>query len=105
MATLTAAAVSPRLADAAANRMLAAVSPDGLETLLAQALVLEVEPGDLLYEPQQTAPWVFFPLSCVVSIMTVLKDGSAVETVTIGREGMVERSRPSATTTTRTGAP
>ena len=69
MATLTAAAVSPRLADAAANRMLAAVSPDGLETLLAQALVLEVEPGDLLYEPQQTAPWVFFPLSCVVSIM------------------------------------
>ncbi len=89
MATLTPAAVAPRQADAAANRMLAALPPAGLGTLLGQALLLAVEPGDVLYEPRQQAPWVFFPLTCVVSVMTVLKDGSAVETVTIGREGMV----------------
>lgn len=89
MATLTAAVVVPHLTNAAANRMLAALSPEGQERLLAQALMLEVRPGDVLYEPQEPALWVFFPLSCVVSIMTVLADGSAVETATIGREGMV----------------
>ncbi len=89
MATLTAAPAAPRLAGADANRMLAALTPEGQERLLAQALLLEVDPGDVLYDAGQPAPWVFFPVSCVVSIMTVLSDGSAVETATIGREGMV----------------
>ena len=89
MATLTAAVVAPRSADAAANRMLAALSSDAQVRILSQALMLEAAPGDVLYEPGHPSPWVFFPLSCVVSIMTVLRDGSAVETATIGREGMV----------------
>ncbi len=89
MATSIAAAVAPHVAGADANRMLAALSPEGRECLLAQALALEVAPGDVLYDAGGPASWVFFPLSCVVSIMTVLADGSAVETVTIGREGMV----------------
>jgi CRP-like cAMP-binding protein len=89
MATLTAAAAAPQFADAAANRMLAALSPDGQERLLAQSLMVETSPGDVLYEPGQPFAWVFFPLSCVVSVMTVLRDGSAVETATIGREGIV----------------
>ena len=89
MATTTVAASTPQLAGADANRMLAALSPEGREQLLAQALTLDVAAGDVLYEPGLTTPWVFFPLFCVVSIMTVLDDGSAVETATIGREGMV----------------
>ncbi|MEX1265267.1 MAG: cyclic nucleotide-binding domain-containing protein [Actinomycetota bacterium] len=89
MATTTIAAVAPQLAGADANRMVASLSPEGQDHLLAQALVVEVAPGDVLYEPGRQAPWVFFPLSCVVSIVTVLDDGSAVETATIGREGMV----------------
>ena len=89
MASLTAAHVAPRLAGADANRMLASLSPEGQDQLLAQALRLEVTPGDVLYDAGRPAPWVFFPVSCVVSIMTVLSDGSAVETATIGREGMV----------------
>lgn len=85
----TVAAVAPQLAGAEANRMLAALSPDGQDHLFAQALTLEVSPGDVLYEPGRASPWVFFPLTCVVSIVTVLGDGSAIETATIGREGMV----------------
>ncbi len=74
---------------ASANRMLASLSPDGQERLLRDALMVLVAPGDILYDPAETIPWVFFPLTCVVSILTVLDDGSAVETATIGREGMV----------------
>ena len=65
----TVAAVAPQLAGAEANRMLAALSPDGQDHLFAQALTLEVSPGDVLYEPGRASPWVFFPLTCVVSIV------------------------------------
>lgn len=88
VATLTAAAVAPRTGDAGANRMLATLPPDAQARLLSQALMLDAAPGDVLYEPRHPCRWVFFPLSCVVSIVTVLHDGSAVETTTIGREGM-----------------
>lgn len=77
------------LTAASANRMLASLSPDGQERLLRDALMVLVDPGDVLYDPAEPTPWVFFPLTCVVSILTVLGDGSAVETATIGREGMV----------------
>jgi len=89
MATFTGAALAPQHTEAAANRMLAALSPDGQERLLSQSLLLETRPGDILYERAEPSAWVFFPLSCVVSIMAVLKDGTAVETATIGCEGMV----------------
>jgi CRP-like cAMP-binding protein len=89
MTILTAAPVAPHVTDAAANRLLATLPPDGQQRLLGHALLLNVEPGDVLYEPGRPASWVFFPLSCVVSTITVLADGSAVETATVGREGMV----------------
>ena len=89
MATLTASAVAPAPADATANRMLAALPPEGQQRLLSNATLIEAEPGDVLHEPARPTARVYFPLSCVVSTMTVLADGSAVETATIGREGMV----------------
>jgi CRP-like cAMP-binding protein len=77
------------LTGVSANRMLSSLSPDGQERLLRDALLMLAQPGDVLYDPAEPIPWVFFPLNCVVSILTVLDDGSAVETATIGREGMV----------------
>jgi CRP-like cAMP-binding protein len=75
--------------DVCTNRLLASIPPATRSRLLAHALTLDIATGDELYAPSRPAPWVFFPLSCVVSILTVLDDGSAVETATIGREGMV----------------
>jgi len=48
-----------------------------------------VEPGDVLYEPGRPLTSVYFPLTSVVSILTALRDGTEVETATIGREGLV----------------
>jgi len=88
---MAALSTAPALDQTAAsvNRMLLSLSPDGQERLLRDALLMGGEPGDILYDPAERVPWVFFPLTCVVSILTVLADGSAVETATIGREGMV----------------
>jgi CRP-like cAMP-binding protein len=44
---------------------------------------------DLFQRPGQAMRHVFFPLWGVVSLMTPLEDGSAVETATVGNEGMV----------------
>jgi CRP-like cAMP-binding protein len=89
MAALPAPPVALDLTLASANRMLASLSPDDQQRLLRSTVLLEPDTGEVLYEAGEPIAWVFFPLSCVVSILTVLADGSAVETQTIGREGMV----------------
>jgi CRP-like cAMP-binding protein len=50
---------------------------------------VQLNPHDLLHEPGRAMRKLYFPLSGVISLMTPLEDGSAIETATIGREGMV----------------
>lgn len=45
--------------------------------------------GDVLHEPNQHIDYVYFPQRSVLSVMTVMADGEAVESVTIGHEGML----------------
>src|SRR4051794_33926830 len=54
----------------------------------------ELEPVDftlkqVLYRAQGSIDYVYFPTRGVVSAMTVLSDGRAIEVATIGHEGMV----------------
>jgi CRP-like cAMP-binding protein len=71
------------------NNLLAAIPDEERVRLLRGSLAGWVETGDVLYEPGTSLTWVWFPLSAVISIVTVLKDGSSVEVATVGREGMV----------------
>ncbi|MGA2394773.1 MAG: Crp/Fnr family transcriptional regulator [Candidatus Lustribacter sp.] len=41
-----------------------------------------------LYEDGSPADVVYFPIDCVVSVVTTMNDGSAIETATVGHEGM-----------------
>jgi CRP-like cAMP-binding protein len=50
---------------------------------------IPIEPHDMLYRPGEPMENVYFPLWGVVSLMTPLEDGSAVETAVVGNEGMV----------------
>jgi CRP-like cAMP-binding protein len=80
---------SPPIGPSSGNQLLDALGPRGKDRLLAQALEGSKVTGDVLYEPGHPISWVYFPVTAVVSILTVLRDGSAVETATIGREGVV----------------
>jgi len=66
---------------------------NGLEEPFAQQILMEGELLDLalrqqIYEPEQPIRDVYFPLDCVLSIVTRMRDGHQIEVGTIGREGM-----------------
>jgi CRP-like cAMP-binding protein len=58
-----------------------------------RAQVLEdgsVQPFDLrgiVYEPEQEIEETYFPLDCVISVVTLMRDGTMIEIGTIGHEG------------------
>jgi CRP-like cAMP-binding protein len=56
--------------------------------LVAPHLVqLEVERGRLLYDPGDLVDQVYFPHDGVISLMTLMENGAAIESSTIGPEG------------------
>jgi CRP-like cAMP-binding protein len=73
----------------ATNRLLDLL-PDGeRERMLASTQRIPLRPHDMLHAPGARIAHVYFPLWGVVSLMTPMEDGSAIETATIGNEGMV----------------
>ncbi|MBA4805418.1 MAG: Crp/Fnr family transcriptional regulator [Brevundimonas sp.] len=71
------------------NLWLGALSPDdraGIEPHLEQRTFSQ---GQTLYDAGEEVDAVWFPLSGVVSLMTLLADDRMVETAVIGREGLV----------------
>lgn len=50
---------------------------------------LDVALRQEIFSPGGPIHHVYFPLSCVISVHTKMRDGVAVEIVTVGREGMV----------------
>ncbi|HZZ33829.1 MAG TPA: Crp/Fnr family transcriptional regulator [Phenylobacterium sp.] len=56
--------------------------------LLAPHLAqVELERGQLLYEPGDRINAIYFPHDGVISLMTLMENGAAIESATIGREG------------------
>ena len=60
--------------------------------LLPYCEIVELRDGEILYQPDDPLTHVYFPLSVMVFLIAVMKDGRAVETMTIGREGVVATS-------------
>jgi CRP-like cAMP-binding protein len=71
------------------NRLLGLLSNGERERLMAAMQRIPLTPHDMLHSPGKRITHVYFPLSGVVSLMTPMEDGTAVETATIGNEGMV----------------
>ena len=74
---------------ATSNKLLAAL-PRGDFQLLASHLVSEqVAQGTVLFEAGAEVDRVYFPLSGMVSLVVVMRDGKTIETATVGREGAI----------------
>jgi CRP-like cAMP-binding protein len=50
---------------------------------------VRLEPRMVLFEPGQAIDVVYFPSTCLVSLVTPFNDGSAVEVASVGSEGIV----------------
>jgi CRP-like cAMP-binding protein len=79
---------APRL-DPLRNHLLAAL-PEPDFALIARRLATASMPaGQVLNEADDSMQQVYFPLKGMLSLLAVLKNGKAIETATVGREGVV----------------
>jgi CRP-like cAMP-binding protein len=74
---------------AASNKLLSALPRDDFQLLLPNLTTIQFAQGTVLCEPGKEVDQVYFPLSGMVSLVVVMRDGKAIETATVGREGVV----------------
>jgi CRP-like cAMP-binding protein len=72
------------------NTLLASLPSSEYEQIRQSAEPFALELKRALHEPGLGTRYVYFPLSGVISMLTTLDDGSAVEVATVGNEGMVD---------------
>ena len=71
------------------NRLLAALPSKMLELMSHDLREIPFAQGRAIYEPGDPIEEIYFPQSGMISLLVIAKDGGAVETATIGREGAV----------------
>jgi len=71
------------------NFLLDALAPDDLARLRPHLSPVELEAGDIIYSPEDEVAQVWFPLGGLLSILSVLVDGTQVESSVVGRESAV----------------
>jgi CRP-like cAMP-binding protein len=71
------------------NKLLASLSHEDFRLLIPHLSSVQLAQGAVLAEPGVDVDQVYFPLSGSVSLLVVMRDGKAIETGTVGREGVV----------------
>src|ERR1700678_3284413 len=71
------------------NQLLARLPPEEYQRLLARLQVIPLAMMHVLYEPRAHIDYAYFPNRGVISALTVMEGGRAIEVATIGDEGMV----------------
>ena len=69
------------------NAILNALEPQARVMVTERAELVDLAVRDTIYQPHETIHDVFFPFDCVLSIVSRMKDGNAIEIGTVGREG------------------
>lgn len=69
------------------NSLLGALSAADYALVAPHLVQVELERGRLLYDPGDPVDHVFFPHDGVISLMTLMENGAAIESATIGPEG------------------
>ncbi|HEY0081610.1 MAG TPA: Crp/Fnr family transcriptional regulator [Pyrinomonadaceae bacterium] len=70
------------------NRLLAHLPAAEMELLHPHIERVQLSHGDRIIEPHVPIKNIYFPLNCLLSMVTMMEDGSCVESGSIGREGM-----------------
>lgn len=73
---------------ATSNHLLRALPRPEYEHLSRHLERVTLKHGDYAIVPDEPIRHVYFPLDCLLSMVTTMRDGSTVECSTIGREGM-----------------
>jgi CRP-like cAMP-binding protein len=71
------------------NKLLAALPRRHFDLLAPNLTTVSLRQGEVLAEPGDELDHIYFPESGMLSLLAVLRDGKAIETATVGREGVV----------------
>src|ERR1700733_1517963 len=71
------------------NRLLARLPPAEYQRLLPRLQFVPLAFKQIIYEARSPIDYAYFPNRGVVSALTVMEDGRAIEVATVGDEGMV----------------
>src|ERR1700692_2828965 len=71
------------------NKLLVSLPRDHFDRLLPHLSAVSLQQGVVLYEAGDEVDQVYFPQFGMLSLLAVLRDGKAIETATVGREGVV----------------
>jgi CRP-like cAMP-binding protein len=74
------------------NRLLKRLSADELARLQHELKIVPLTTGSVLHRPGASIEHVYFPLAGMVSMLTVMRSGEAIETAIIGNNGVVGAS-------------
>jgi CRP-like cAMP-binding protein len=75
--------------DLSRNRLLAALPRVSRERLVGKMQLTSLAVKDALYHRDDAITSMYFPLTCVVSLMTEMKNGETIEIATVGNEGVI----------------
>src|SRR5882724_7080473 len=71
------------------NKLLASLPRDHFDRLFPHLTPVQLVQGLVLFEAGDEVDQVYFPHNGMLSLLAVLRDGKAIETATVGREGVV----------------
>ena len=71
------------------NRLLTSLPRAHFDRLLPHLATIHLQQGIVLGEAGDEVDQIYFPHDGMLSLLTVLRDGKAIETATVGREGVV----------------
>ena len=71
------------------NHLLAALPPQQWERWHQHLEHVDLQLGEVLYEPGATLTHVYFPTTAIVSLLYVMKNGESAEIAVVGSEGVV----------------
>jgi len=71
------------------NHLIACLPPAVRASWLPQLELVDLELGQVLYEAQSRPSHVYFPLTSIVSLLSVMENGASAEIAVVGNDGMV----------------
>lgn len=75
--------------DPSQNHLLAVLPADVIERIIPRLELVPMPLGHVVYESGSRMSYVYFPTTCVVSLLNELSDGAPAEIAVVGNEGVV----------------